>query len=87
MAQLGWVSGRNRHPKDDEITYAVETAKRSRPASQPRLFLGVLNESGELYRYITLDGYPQGRLLKDRLRELGLTSDADPGVIRMLGTL
>ena len=86
MAQLGWVSGRNRHPKDEEITYAVEAAK-SRPASQPRLFLGVLNESGELYRYITLDGYSQGRLLKDRLRELGLTSEADPGVIRMLGTL
>ena len=86
MAQLGWVSGPSRHPLDQEITYAVEAAK-SRPASEPRLFLGVLNESGELYRYITLDGYSQGRLLKDRLRQLGLTSESDPGVIRMLGTL
>ena len=65
---------------------AIEAAS-LQPRGQPRLFLGVLNERGDLYRYVRLDGHSQGRHLKIRLRELGLLGESDRGILRVLGTL
>ena len=86
MAEIGLVNGRTRHAKDAQIASAIEAA-RDRPPGQPRVFLGVLNEYGELYRFITLAGPSQERYLKALLRELGLCNEADAGVLRRLGTL
>jgi hypothetical protein len=86
MAHIGLVVAKPPHAMDAEILRAIEAA-RLQPRRQPRLFLGVLNERGDLYRYVRLDGHSQGRHLKDRLRELGLLTERDRGVLRVLGTL
>lgn len=86
MAEIGLVNGKERHTKDAEITTAIEAA-RHRRAGQPRVFLGVLNEHGELYRYVTLAGPSQERYLQALLRELGLWGEREGGVLRRLGTI
>ncbi|MBC5785649.1 hypothetical protein H8N03_22095 [Ramlibacter sp. USB13] len=86
MPQFGLVNGKVRHAMDAEIASAIQAA-RCRPAGEPRLFLGVLNEDGELYRYVTLAGLSQERHLRARLQQLGLSTESDPGVLRRLGTL
>jgi hypothetical protein len=86
MAQIGLVNGKTRHTKDAEIASAIEAA-RDRPPGQPRVFVGVLNEDGELYRYVTLAGPSQERYLQKLLRDLGLCNEWDAGVLRRISTI
>lgn len=86
MASTGLVNGKARHAMDAEIASAIEAARDRRPG-QPRVFVGVLNESGELYRYVTLAGPSQERYLQGLLQELGLCNEWDAGVLRRLGTI
>ena len=86
MAKIGLVNGKARHAKDAEIASAIEAA-RDRPPGQPRVFMGVLNEYGELYRYLTLAGPSQERYLQSLMRDMGLCNEWEAGVLRRLGTL
>lgn len=86
MQEIGLVNGKTRHALDAEIASAIQAA-RDRPPGKPRVFLGVLNERGELYRYVTLAGPSQERYLQALLRELGLWGEWDGGVLRRLGTI
>lgn len=86
MQEIGLVNGKPRHALDAEIASAIQAA-RDRPPGQPRVFLGVLNEHGELYRYVTLAGPSQERYLQALLRDMGLWGEWDGGVLRRLGTL
>lgn len=86
MEDIGLMNGKTRHGMDAEITFAIQAA-RERPPGHTRVFLGVLNEYGELYRYVTLAGHAQERYLRALLRELGLCTERDAGVLRRIATL
>lgn len=85
--RLGLVGKQARHAQDERILKALYSAK-GRDCPGPALLVAFRNESGQLYRYASLDGPAQELELRRRLAAMQLAdTQAGEPVFTVLGRM